>query len=988
MTALSVRLPSQAYHYETRDGGPPRASSRQELSAVTLLEALDHDDRPSFAIDVETCCAHDEPLELIYCNPAFKAVDKLSPRVAGYRDVTNVFAESSQLQLAFREWVRGHVNENDPHRRGTTYMFDGYIWGAVTIGGYRIISGIPALSLWVDASGQGGKSDRILTPQEGKAPLQEESSTHSRKHRAVPSIPQLSPGNDGSLARGIADGPANHYGPFDYTREHLPATVKTSSHIKYFHNVDWATTPLGAMNTWSEDLRCMVNMVLNNKFPATLFLGDECIPLYNEPYIQLLGSFHPCMGKPIGTEAPHHWSAFQSIVDHIKATGESVAEYDMLLFIDRHGFVEETHWSFQLVPVLDSNGLVAAYYQTFYEVTDHRLLERRVSSLVAMSMQIAKAMDFQSYWDLTLGSLMLNEQDVPFALLYSAERHVSADMSAVTSPGSIPPLETCKLKGAIGVEVEHPIAPATIHINDDPYVFQSYIHQAAKSGKATIVDLKELQLPGKRLLEDIKWRGYGDPCRIVVICPILPTTGDQVGGFLILGINPRRPFDEQYQQFVQIMVRLLASSFASVALFEEEVHQRENAIVQAALIQEQLLAEIKSREKKFQRFAERSNVGIFITDPVGNYTYRNQRWYDLFEVAALDDNATTAWDRIAFPEDIPYCQSIFAKLIIEHESVLFELRTQMPWHPPDELTEPESEDTSHYKWILCSAYPELNDNGELVEIVGNVTDISKQKHAETTHRQRTDSALQGKQHLEHFIDTTSHEMRNPLSAILQCADGILTSYSYDERQPPTPSSWSSFLESTLDAAQTIVQCAQHMRHIVDDILTISKLDSGLLLITPVVAQPESIVRHVFKMYEAEAIAAGVDMSLVIDQSVRDMNVDWVSLDPTRVLQILINVITNALKFTRLETTRRVTVTFAASAVEPSTVSGGIQFNEDRLVSPDPTLENDWKQAEELFYLQFFVTDTGRGLSEEEMSSLFTRFSQASPRTHIHYGLSI
>jgi signal transduction histidine kinase len=85
-------------------------------------------------------------------------------------------------------------------------------------------------------------------------------------------------------------------------------------------------------------------------------------------------------------------------------------------------------------------------------------------------------------------------------------------------------------------------------------------------------------------------------------------------------------------------------------------------------------------------------------------------------------------------------------------------------------------------------------------------------------------------------------MRNPLSAIMQCADSITSSYPQDDRngeQSITPTEWSAFIASTLDAAQTIGVCATHMKHIVDDILTISKLDSGLLDMTPVIAQPES-----------------------------------------------------------------------------------------------------------------------------------------------------
>jgi len=101
----------------------------------------------------------------------------------------------------------------------------------------------------------------------------------------------------------------------------------------------------------------------------------------------------------------------------------------------------------------------------------------------------------------------------------------------------------------------------------------------------------------------------------------------------------------------------------------------------------------------------------------------------MFEVASSDTNATEAWYRIAFDEDVAYCQSIFSKLVTNHESVCFELRTRMPWLPPSESNELQSEDTQHFKWILCSAYPELSSNGELVEIVGNVTDISSKEFA-------------------------------------------------------------------------------------------------------------------------------------------------------------------------------------------------------------------------------------------------------------------
>ncbi|KAG9955603.1 hypothetical protein KCU78_g24814, partial [Aureobasidium melanogenum] len=121
-------------------------------------------------------------------------------------------------------------------------------------------------------------------------------------------------------------------------------------------------------------------------------------------------------------------------------------------------------------------------------------------------------------------------------------------------------------------------------------------------------------------------------------------------------------------------------------------------------------------------------------------------------------------------------------------------------------------------------------------------------------------AVELKRQQENFIDITSHEMRNPLSAILQCADEITTTMSRLRDGLAGQASLASpidkflsknqnaetidgILSSTVDSAQTIALCAQHQKRIVDDILTLSKLDSQLLLVTPVDAQPLTVAQR-------------------------------------------------------------------------------------------------------------------------------------------------
>jgi signal transduction histidine kinase len=136
-------------------------------------------------------------------------------------------------------------------------------------------------------------------------------------------------------------------------------------------------------------------------------------------------------------------------------------------------------------------------------------------------------------------------------------------------------------------------------------------------------------------------------------------------------------------------------------------------------------------------------------------------------------------------------------------------------------------------------------------------------------------------------------MRNPLSAILQCADEINTSLSA-ARALKEHTDLDKLFEDCIDAAQTIALCAQHQKRIVDDILTLSKLDSALLMVTPVDVQPLAVVQRALKMFEGELTNADIQLKFIVDPSFKAHSIDWIKCDPSRVLQVLINLTTNAI----------------------------------------------------------------------------------------------
>ena len=122
-----------------------------------------------------------------------------------------------------------------------------------------------------------------------------------------------------------------------------------------------------------------------------------------------------------------------------------------------------------------------------------------------------------------------------------------------------------------------------------------------------------------------------------------------------------------------------------------------------------------------------------------------------------------------------------------------------------------------------------------------------------------------------------------LSAILQLADGILTSLTPPSEDTPSRSVSLDTIDAIIDAAQTITLCAQHQKCIVDDILTLSKLDSSLLVITPDRVQPPVLIEKALKMYDAELDRTQIEASLEVHKSYDDAQLDLVMLDPSRLL---------------------------------------------------------------------------------------------------------
>jgi signal transduction histidine kinase len=81
----------------------------------------------------------------------------------------------------------------------------------------------------------------------------------------------------------------------------------------------------------------------------------------------------------------------------------------------------------------------------------------------------------------------------------------------------------------------------------------------------------------------------------------------------------------------------------------------------------------------------------------------------------------------------------------------------------------------------------------------------------------------------------------------------------------------------------------HQKRVIDDVLTLSKMDSNLILITPMRVQPAVVVSDAVKMFEVECQQADITLSFKIDETFYQ-GMEWAILDPSRLLQVLINLV--------------------------------------------------------------------------------------------------
>src|SRR3989440_308516 len=210
-------------------------------------------------------------------------------------------------------------------------------------------------------------------------------------------------------------------------------------------------------------------------------------------------------------------------------------------------------------------------------------------------------------------------------------------------------------------------------------------------------------------------------------------------------------------------------------------------------------------------------------------------------------------------------------------------------------------------------------------LVRNETELQHAKNAaEAANRAKSD-----------FLANMSHEIRTPMAAILGYADRMLE----PDQQP----------SDRIDCINTVRRNSEHLLTLINDILDLSKIEAGEMVVEKIACKPCSVICDLASMMRVKAGQKQLRLDVKIDGPIPEQ----IQSDPTRLRQILINLIGNAIKFTDVGWVR-----LAVKLVDAN--------------GPAPRL-------------YFDVTDSGIGMSPEQLSRLFKPFAQADSSTTRRFG---
>ncbi|HEY0369541.1 MAG TPA: ATP-binding protein [Chthoniobacterales bacterium] len=311
---------------------------------------------------------------------------------------------------------------------------------------------------------------------------------------------------------------------------------------------------------------------------------------------------------------------------------------------------------------------------------------------------------------------------------------------------------------------------------------------------------------------------------------------------------------------------------------------------------------------------------VWVTRPDGSHEYYNRRWYD-FTGLTLDQSNEEGWSGLFHPDDVEAANAAWAEA----------LRTGNPYEIEFRLRRTSD---GEYRWFLGRALPYRNDQGEITNWFGTCTDIHEQKLAEEALRGARDAIRKESRRKDEFLGMISHELRTPLNAVFGWTRLMQENVLNEEERK--------------EAVNSIMRNAESQARLIEDVLDITRIINHKLSLDRTVLDLVPLVREA-----VDAVQPSADVNGIVVESLLDAEELLVDADRMRLQQVVLNLLTNAVKFT------------------PRGGKVRVRATRDR---GSAVVE---------------VTDTGKGIPPDLLPHIFERFRQGdSSSTRQHGGLGL
>ena len=331
-------------------------------------------------------------------------------------------------------------------------------------------------------------------------------------------------------------------------------------------------------------------------------------------------------------------------------------------------------------------------------------------------------------------------------------------------------------------------------------------------------------------------------------------------------------------------------------------------------------ASLQESESRFRHLADSSPVLIWMSGIDKLCHYFNKTWLE-FTGRTIEQETGNGWTEGVHADDFDACVNTYVNAFDARQP--FEMDYRLRRHD------------GVYRWIVDSGRPRHNSSGQFLGYIGSCIDITDRKQAEATLESARDAAEAANLAKSTFLANMSHEIRTPLNAIL----GLTYLLQRDITAPAQAARLGK-----VDAS------AKHLLGILNDILDLSKIEAHRLSLEEVSLNVAATVDHVTSIMAERVEAKHLQLTVAVDPRLATLPLLG---DPLRISQILINYLSNAVKFTE---------------------QGSIGLRAMLVAQQGETVE-----------LRFEVQDTGIGLNEEQQSRVFDAFEQAQNSTTRKFG---